>query len=29
MFEAFGINPDPELQEREPELWNYLKNWKK
>jgi hypothetical protein len=25
MFEAFGVNPDPELQVREPELWDYLK----
>ena len=29
MFEALGVNPDPELQLREPELWDYLKNWKK
>jgi len=28
MFEALGVNPDPELQLREPELWDYLKNWK-
>lgn len=29
MFEAFGVDPDPELQLREPELWDYLKQWKK
>ena len=26
-FEALGVAPDLELQQREPELWNYLKDW--
>jgi uncharacterized peroxidase-related enzyme len=25
-FDALGAGPDPELQEKEPELWEYLKN---
>jgi uncharacterized peroxidase-related enzyme len=28
-FEALGAAPDPELQQQEPELWNYLKDWQK
>ena len=28
-FEALGAGPDPELQQREPELWAYLKDWHK
>ena len=28
-FDALGAGPDPELQEKEPELWGYLKNWRK
>ncbi len=27
-FEALGASPDLELQQQEPELWNYLKGWK-
>ena len=28
-FDALGAEPDPELKQREPELWDYLKDWKK
>jgi uncharacterized peroxidase-related enzyme len=28
-FDALGAGPDPELIEKEPELWNYLKDWGK
>ena len=28
-FDALGAGPDPELQEKEPELWGYLKNRRK
>ena len=28
-FDALGAAPDPELQQQEPELWNYLKDWQK
>jgi uncharacterized peroxidase-related enzyme len=28
-FDAIGADPDPELIEKEPELWNYLKDWKR
>jgi alkylhydroperoxidase family enzyme len=28
-FEAMGAAPDLELQEEEPELWEYLKDWQK
>ncbi len=28
-FEALGASPDPELQQQEPELWGYLKDWGK
>ncbi len=27
-FEAMGASPDLELQQQEPELWGYLKEWK-
>ncbi len=27
-FDALGAGPDPELQQSEPEIWEYLKNWK-
>jgi uncharacterized peroxidase-related enzyme len=27
-FDAIGADSDPELIEKEPELWNYLKDWK-
>ena len=26
-FHALGAGPDPELQQQEPELWDYLKEW--
>jgi alkylhydroperoxidase family enzyme len=26
-FDALGAGPDPELQQRQPELWGYLKDW--
>lgn len=26
-FSAIGADPDPELIEKEPELWGYLQNW--
>jgi uncharacterized peroxidase-related enzyme len=28
-FNALGAGPDLELQQQEPELWDYLKNWQK
>jgi uncharacterized peroxidase-related enzyme len=28
-FEALGAAPDPELQQKEPKLWDYLKDWQK
>jgi uncharacterized peroxidase-related enzyme len=28
-FDALGAKADPELQQQEPELWGYLKDWKK
>jgi uncharacterized peroxidase-related enzyme len=28
-FDSQGAGPDPELIEKEPELWNYLKDWGK
>lgn len=28
-FDALGAGPDPELIEKEPELWSYLKDWGK
>jgi uncharacterized peroxidase-related enzyme len=28
-FNALGASADPELQAKEPELWDYLKNWQK
>ena len=28
-LDALGVPPDLELQEREPELWAYLKEWQK
>lgn len=28
-FDAMGADPDPELIEKEPELWSYLKDWPK
>lgn len=28
-FHALGVDPDPELIEKEPELWAYLKDWDK
>lgn len=28
-FDALGAQADPELIEREPELWGYLKDWQK
>ncbi|HEX9019189.1 MAG TPA: hypothetical protein VF806_08375 [Anaerolineaceae bacterium] len=28
-IDALGGPPDPELQAKEPELWDYLKDWKK
>jgi alkylhydroperoxidase family enzyme len=27
-FDALGAGPDRERQEQEPELWEYLKNWR-
>ncbi len=27
-YEALGASPNPELQQQEPELWGYLKDWK-
>jgi alkylhydroperoxidase family enzyme len=29
LFDSLGVNPDPELQQQEPELWEYLKDWQK
>ena len=26
-FNALGAGPDPELQQQEPDLWGYLKDW--
>jgi alkylhydroperoxidase family enzyme len=28
-FDSLGASADPELQAREPELWGYLKGWRK
>ena len=28
-FDALGVPPDVELQQQEPELWDYLKDWQK
>ena len=28
-FDALGAGPNPELQAQEPELWAYLKDWRK
>jgi alkylhydroperoxidase family enzyme len=28
-FDALGAGPDPELKQKEPELWDYLKDWRK
>jgi hypothetical protein len=28
-FDSPGVDPDPELIEKEPELWSYLKDWHK
>ena len=28
-FDALGAGPDLELQQQEPELWDYLKDWQK
>jgi alkylhydroperoxidase family enzyme len=28
-FHALGASPDPELQQQEPELWDYLQGWGK
>lgn len=28
-FDSLGVDPDPELIEKEPELWSYLKDWHK
>ncbi len=27
-FDALGAEPDPQLKAREPELWEFLKDWK-
>jgi len=29
LFEGLGVGPDLELQQSEPELWAYLKDWHK
>jgi uncharacterized peroxidase-related enzyme len=29
LFDSLGAAPDPELIEKEPELWSYLKDWSK
>jgi uncharacterized peroxidase-related enzyme len=29
LFDALGAGPDLELQQQEPELWEYLKDWQK
>jgi alkylhydroperoxidase family enzyme len=28
-FDSLGVDPDPELIEKETELWSYLKDWHK
>jgi len=28
-FDALGAGPDLELQQQEPELWDYIKDWQK